>query len=93
VGYASAEPTADGDGEVSVYVSPDHWGEGVGSALLERASNHLATQGIDRVRDSVLAQNEVGNAFYSDRFEQVDQETVEIAGEDYVANVYAGPIE
>jgi GNAT superfamily N-acetyltransferase len=93
VGYGSAEPTAAGEGEVSVYVSPDHWGEGVGSALLERAIDHLATQGVERVRDSVLAQNEVGNAFYSERFEQVDQETVEIAGQNYTTNVYAGSIE
>ena len=90
VGYASAEPTDDGEGKVSVYVDPDHWQAGIGSLLLDRACAFLATRGIDRVRDSVLARNEVGNAFYGDHFERVDERTVEIAGEEFVANVYAG---
>ena len=94
VGYANGEPGEEGDadGEVSVYVDPDYWGEGIGGRLLEQATDHLADQGVERVRDSVLAENEVGNAFYERHFDQVDQQEVDILGETHTANVYAGDI-
>jgi len=95
VGYANGEPTDEDatEGEVSVYVDPEYWGEGIGSRLLERATDHLAEQGVERVRDQVLAENEVGNAFYERQFEQVDQRDVEILGQSHTANVYAGDVE
>lgn len=95
IGYANGEPAEEDadEGEVSVYVDPEYWGEGIGSRLLERATDYLAEQGVERVRDSVLAENEVGNAFYEQQFEQVDQHEVELLGETYTANVYAGDIQ
>jgi len=93
VGYANGEPGEEAaDAEVSVYVDPEYWGEGIGSRLLAEATDFLAEQGIERVRDSVLAENEVGNAFYERHFEQVDQHEVDILGDTFTANVYAGDI-
>jgi ribosomal protein S18 acetylase RimI-like enzyme len=94
VGYAGAveadeEPAAD----LNMYVDPDEWGRGIGSELVETARERLADAGVERVRDYVLADNDVGNAFYSDRFEKVDDREVEIAGNAYTANVYEGEVE
>ncbi|HMB50296.1 MAG TPA: GNAT family N-acetyltransferase [Natronoarchaeum rubrum] len=93
IGYAGAveadeEPAAD----LNVYVHPDRWGKGVGAQLLEATRERLADRGVERVSDYVLAENEVGNAFYADHFDRVDQRQVEIAGETHDANVYESPL-
>lgn len=89
VGYAGAveadeEPAAD----LNIYVDPDHWGRGVGSRLLSETRDRLADHDVERVGDYVLAENDVGNAFYDDHFERVDERQVEIAGRTHTANVY-----
>jgi len=50
-----------------IYVRPDRWGEGVGSRLLDRVESWCREEGADRLRLLVLADNEVGNAFYEAR--------------------------
>ncbi|WP_254765843.1 GNAT family N-acetyltransferase [Salinilacihabitans rarus] len=58
---------------VRLYVRPGMWGEGVGSALLERAETALREDGYDRLRLVVLADNEVGVSFYESRgFERIE---------------------
>lgn len=89
IGYAGAveadgEPAAD----LNVYVDPDHWGQGVGAKLLAATRERLAERGVERASDYVLAENEVGNAFYRNHFDLVDERQVEIAGEIHDANVY-----
>ncbi|MEM4781873.1 MAG: GNAT family N-acetyltransferase [Halalkalicoccus sp.] len=93
VGYTSTTPLAeDGISELDVYVDPDRWGEGFGTRLLERAGERLSSQGIEEIRDAVLAENEPGNAFYNTHFEKVDERSVEIGGVERVANVYEGSV-
>lgn len=93
VGYATCEPPDAGTvGQVSIYVSPDHWGEGLGTALLDRAGEYLASAGATAIRDTVLAENSVGNAFYRKHFERIDDRTVEMGGEPYDACVYQGEL-
>ena len=55
-----------------IYVRPDSWGDGAGTALLESAE--AALEGAyDRLRLIVLADNEVGVSFYESRgFERVE---------------------
>lgn len=77
-----------GIGDLDIYVHPVHWGEGIGEALLERGREHLAALEATRIRDEVLAANEVGNAFYRKHFERVDQRTVEFGGRELPVNVY-----
>lgn len=94
VGYVSAMPDESGDvGEVNVYVDPEHWREGIGTRLLDRAEEALADRGVDRVRDYVLAENDAGNAFYRSRFEKTGERELAIGEETYVTNVYVGTIE
>lgn len=89
VGYASAESTAmPGVGTLGIYLDPDYWGDGIGSRLLDRTLADLRDRGRARIRDYVLADNDVGNAFYDKHFEHVGQNPVEIGDEQHRANVY-----
>lgn len=84
VGFAQGGPTEEGpaDAVVSrIYVHPDHWGKGHGTALLERLFEHLRTAGEESVWLAVVADNEVGRSFYDDHgFEVHEERTVELFG-------------
>jgi ribosomal protein S18 acetylase RimI-like enzyme len=94
VGYASGGPSdVDVEGELSIYLDPDWWGEGLGKRLLDRVIEDLAAQDVERIEESVLAENEVGNAFYEKHFDRVDEREIEIDGTTFTANVYRREIE
>ncbi|PSQ17470.1 N-acetyltransferase [Halobacteriales archaeon QS_8_69_26] len=64
-----------------IYVLPDRWGDGVGTALLERLESELDEREVESYRLAVLADNEVGVSFYESRgFERFDEGTVELGG-------------
>ncbi len=89
VGYASCgmtEPASIGD--LDIYVHPDHWGDGIGTALLERGEQHLREVGTMTIRDEVLVENGVGNAFYREHFEEAGRRTVDFGGEEKAVTVY-----
>ena len=89
VGYAaSGGSDAAVEGEISIYVDPDRWGSGIGERLLDRAVEDLSARGVDRVEESVLAENEVGRAFYEKHFERTDEREIEVGGETTAVNVY-----
>lgn len=88
-GYASTESTSITNvGNFGIYIDPDYWGDGIGTQLLERGAAELRDSGRTRLRDFVLQENAVGNAFYDEHFEHVGEESVEIGGERHPANVY-----
>jgi len=74
VGFAHAGPHRDRPAVASlnrIYVCPDRWGNGSGTALLERVEGRLE-EAYDRLYLAVLADNEVGVSFYeSAGFERV----------------------
>ncbi|MDT3436148.1 GNAT family N-acetyltransferase [Haloarcula sp. 1CSR25-25] len=89
VGYASCGMTdSAGFGDLDLYVHPDYWGEGIGSELLSQGEQHLRELSVRKIRDEVLAENEVGNAFYRKHFEKVDERTSEVDGKELPVNVY-----
>jgi GNAT superfamily N-acetyltransferase len=96
VGYAYvrwAETKAfvgrDEAGLKEIYGHPDHWGEGVGSRLLERAVE-LVPENATALKLEAFAENEVGARFYEARgFERVGSREVEIAGESYESTIWA----
>jgi len=89
VGYASCGLTDPaGVGDLDIYVHPDHWGDGIGTALLEQGRQHLADLGTTTIRDEVLAANDAGNAFYEKHFERVGERTVDFGGRRLPVNVY-----
>ena len=67
VGYVEGVPDDD-EPDVAhlyrIYVHPDHWGEGVGRALLDRLEGAFRDRGSERLRVSVFAENDVGVRFY-----------------------------
>ncbi|PSP66038.1 N-acetyltransferase [Halobacteriales archaeon QS_1_69_70] len=83
VGFASAERTWTDEVELhTLYVNPDRWGEGVGSALLEVVEAWATDQDVDRVVAAVFADNAVGRGFLEAReFEQGQAAKGEVAGE------------
>ncbi|MFC7211111.1 GNAT family N-acetyltransferase [Natronoarchaeum sp. GCM10025321] len=83
VGYASG---AAADNSVvdlgSIYVTPDRWGEGIGTALLDTFETRWSTRGYDAVQLLVLADNEVGQSFYrAQGYEAVGERETELFGE------------
>lgn len=74
VGFAHAGPHRDRPSVASlnrIYVHPDWWGEGIGSALLARVEDSLRTE-YNRLYLAVLADNDVGVSFYeSAGFERI----------------------
>lgn len=72
-----------------IYVEPDYWGNGFGTALLERGIDHLPST-VDRVRLETLEGNDAARGFYDARgFERTGSAAFEIGGELYPTAVYA----
>ncbi|MXV63037.1 GNAT family N-acetyltransferase [Natronorubrum sp. JWXQ-INN-674] len=71
-----------------IYVAPDHWGQGVGTALLERGLEDLPER-IDRLKLEMLDGNDLGHRFYAARgFERTGSDEFEIAGKPYPTAIY-----
>ena len=83
VGFASAERTWADEVELhTIYVHPDWWGEGVGSALLEAAISFALDEGVDRLVCAVFDDNVVGIGFLEARgFERGQAGRAIIGGE------------
>ncbi|MFC4986640.1 GNAT family N-acetyltransferase [Saliphagus infecundisoli] len=98
VGYASGGPDGEGEGDVAVlgaiYADPDLWGEGIGTALLSAFERERRRAGDDAVRLRVLADNEVGIAFYRARgYEPVAEREDELFGERVAERVFRRALE
>ncbi|WP_049998137.1 GNAT family N-acetyltransferase [Halococcus sediminicola] len=89
-GYASAAPTANEEAQLyAIYVDPDHWDEGLGTALLDGVRDRLDDHGIRRLRVEVLAENSVGVSFYESRgFERTSEREREVGSQTLVEYVY-----
>ena len=83
VGLASAERTWADEVELhTLYVHPDRWGEGVGSALLSAVEEWAYEQGVDRIACGVFAENAVGVGFFDAKgFRRGREREAELAGE------------
>lgn len=70
VGFVEAVPNSTDEDLAHlyrIYVAPDHWGNGIGSALLARIETELDDRGFDRLELSVLAENDIGVSFYEEK--------------------------
>jgi ribosomal protein S18 acetylase RimI-like enzyme len=83
VGFASAAREWTDEAELfTLYVDPDHWGEGAGTALLEALESWAADRGAERLVCSALAGNTVAVTFLESRgFERVREVEAEVGGE------------
>ncbi|PSQ50918.1 N-acetyltransferase [Halobacteriales archaeon SW_6_65_15] len=82
--------TDNGVGDVlRLYVAPDRWHEGIGTDLLEAMEERLREMGAETVQAMVLADNEMGNAFYEERgFEKTGEAETQLDGDTRTENVY-----
>ncbi|KTG08013.1 GCN5 family acetyltransferase [Haloprofundus marisrubri] len=89
IGFCHGVVEAEQGDVVRLYVDPDHWREGVGSALYDRLRSDLEDFNMKRVEAIVLADNEMGNEFYRHLgFEHTGEGEVTMGGESYRENVY-----
>ncbi|QLD88567.1 GNAT family N-acetyltransferase [Natronomonas salina] len=78
----------DDAGLKAIYVHPERWGEGVGTALLERGLDELPDD-IRWLRLETLAENEAAKRFYEARgFERTGAAEAKIGNESYPTTVY-----
>ncbi|WP_435176169.1 GNAT family N-acetyltransferase [Halorussus sp. AFM4] len=90
VGFAHGATDEDEGDVLRLSVRPDRWGEGIGSALLEAVEERLTAMGAERIQAMVLADNEMGNAFYEDRgFEKTGEAETQLDGTTRTEHVYA----
>jgi ribosomal protein S18 acetylase RimI-like enzyme len=91
VGFVHGATDDEGKGDIlRLYVHPDRWNEGIGSNLLKTIEQELTDRGAQTVQAMVLADNEMGNAFYEDHgFEKTDEAETQLDGTTRTENVYA----
>jgi len=80
-----------GDSEAelrAIYVEPDYWGDGIGTALLEQGIGCLP-EGTDVMHLEMLSGNEVGRRFYETHgFDHTDTSELKIGDTAYTTNIY-----
>ena len=79
------------DGECDldrIYVAPDRWGDGIGSALFERGVASVPSH-VDRVKIRVLAANDATRFYERLGCRRVGTVPVEADGDRYAGLVYA----
>jgi ribosomal protein S18 acetylase RimI-like enzyme len=70
-----------------IYVDPDHWSEGVGTALLDSAID-LLPDDVTALALEAFAGNDLAARFYAARgFERVDSGEVDIGGDTYETEI------
>jgi len=82
-GFAVAGPTDDTATYVlgRIYVRPDRWGEGIGQRLLQAVHERARERGVERIRLSVMAENDRAVGFYEAAgYEQVGRRIDERIG-------------
>lgn len=83
LGFAHAGLTSERDLWIlfRIYVSPNYWGDGIGTALLEHVETELKDCGVSIYELAVLAENDIGISFYESRgFERSEVNETELAG-------------
>jgi len=85
VGFAQGGPSEDGPADAGlwkIYVLPAYWGEEIGTTLLNRICSALKARGYNAIWAAVMAENDVGRAFYAKHgFESHERRSVELAGQ------------
>lgn len=92
VGFVTGGP-AESDDEVAflgaIYVDPDAWREGIGSALLGTFETFCRNRAFGRIRFGVLSENESGQSFYRKHgYEAVDDREGDLFGESITEVVF-----
>lgn len=96
LGFVNGGP-ADEDGVAflgAIYVDPDHWREGVGSALLGTFEAFCREHDYNSMQFGVLSDNDVGRSFYQQYgYERVDEREGNLFGETVTEQVFRRTLE
>lgn len=95
LGYVSGGPTDEAGLAYlgALYVTTDRWGEGIGTALLERFEESCLDAGYEELTFNVASGNDQAAAFYrSHGYEVVDEQATELFGERTTEQVFRGDI-
>lgn len=96
VGYVSGGPSRE-EGVANlgaIYVNPDYWNEGIGTALLREFEEFCRRQGYKSIQFQVLCENEVGESFYRKHgYEITESRDTELFGERVSENVFRGTVQ
>lgn len=89
VGFVHVAPITGEDDAfdlVRIYLVPEEWGAGLGTRLLDRAEERIRERGAERLRLTVVADNDMGVGFYESRgFERIEErEDAALGGQEYV---------
>lgn len=93
VGYVSGGPAEESGVTIlgAIYVDPDYWGEGIGTALLQEFERDCRDRGDDTIRLHVLADNDIAVSFYRKHgYEAVDERETELFGETTREYIFEG---
>lgn len=76
----------------AIYVDPNHWGKGTGTALLETFEDYCRREDYDRIRFRVLSENDVGTSFYRKHgYNVIDEQETNLFDELVRECIYSGP--
>lgn len=84
LGYASGGPSGEETTAIlgAIYVDPDRWEEGIGTALLDEFEAFCRRQGYETIRVQMLAENDIGASFYRNHgYEVVEERATDLFGE------------
>lgn len=91
LGYVSGKATEEPAVLAAIYVDPDHWGLGVGTAMLARFEQYCLDRGCETIEIRVLEDNEVGASFYRKQgYEPVETAETELFGERVTETLFRG---
>lgn len=95
VGYLSGSVGEDPVGHLgAIYVTPNRWDEGIGTALLDRFERWCTERNCAEIRLHVLSENTIGQSFYrSHGYESIRTEQTELFGEELSQHVFRGTVE
>lgn len=72
----------------AIYVHPEHWGDGIGTTLLEAGLDRLPSS-VHALVVEVFAANEIGRSFYeTNGFRHAEDGSIEIGGREYPTAIY-----
>jgi ribosomal protein S18 acetylase RimI-like enzyme len=82
VGFASAEQTWADEAELyALYICPDYWQMGIGSALLDAIVDLVHRDGVERLACSVFIKNYAGVGFFEAKgFKRLGETVTDVAG-------------
>lgn len=96
VGFVRGRPS-EGEQVVTLgalYVEPERWGAGIGSALLDEFETYWSERGFEQASFRVLAENRVGTSFYRKHgYEAVDETEADLFGETVEERRFRGSIQ